>query len=400
MGSRRATRIAPDADPATKRRALFAVFLTICVSLIGFGIVIPLLSFYAQQFQASELQVGLLFASFSVAQLVASPVLGDWSDRWGRRPVLIMSLLGSAVSFVMLALAGNLFWVFLSRIVDGFTGGNITTARAYIADISDPKERARNFGLIGAAFGLGFILGPALGGGLAQFGLAVPAWTAAGISLVATFLAWWWLPETIHQPASRRVSPWREMPRMFRHPRIGLLLWVNLLMWLAFATYQTTFPLFANKRFNLGPVEIGYILAVVGFVGVLCQVGLVGRAVARFGERKTLLVGMLFNTVGLLGAAFSPALWEFYGFVMVATVGGSLSLPSFTSILSQSVEAQEQGRRQGVSGSLESLARVVAPIVGNGMLAYSLSVPYALSAVILLGALVLAMRIPLKSGNP
>ncbi len=399
MGSRRATRIAPDADPATKRRALLAVFLTIFVSLIGFGIVIPLLPFYAQQFQASGFQIGLLFASFSLAQLVASPILGDWSDRWGRRPVLIGSLIGSAVSFVMLAMAGNLFWVFLSRIVDGFTGGNITTARAYIADISDPKERARNFGLIGAAFGLGFILGPALGGSLAKFGLAVPAWTAAGISLVATLLAWWWLPETVHQPAGKRVSPWREMPQMFRRPRVNLLLWTNLLMWFAFATYQTTFPLFANLRFQLGPVEISYILAVVGFVGVVCQVGLVGRTVQRFGERKTLLMGMLCNAVGLMGAAFAPNLTVFYGFVALATVGGSLSLPSFTSILSQAVDPQEQGRLQGVSGSLESLARVVAPVVGNGALAYSLAFPYALSAVVLVGALGLAMRIPVKSAE-
>jgi SecD/SecF fusion protein len=166
-------RITPEADERVKRRALLAVFITIFVSLVGFGIVIPLLPFYAQRFKASELQIGLLFASFSVAQLVAAPILGDWSDRWGRRPVLILSLLGSAASFVMLALAPNLFWLFLSRLLDGFTGGNITTARAYIADISPPERRARNFGLIGAAFGLGFILGPALGGGLASFGLAV-----------------------------------------------------------------------------------------------------------------------------------------------------------------------------------------------------------------------------------
>jgi len=178
----RVVRITADSAPHLKRRALLAVFLTICVSLIGFGIVIPLLPFYAKRFDASEWQIGLLFASFSLAQMVAAPILGDWSDRWGRRPVLILSLLGSAVSFVMLALAGNLFWLFASRVVDGFTGGNITTARAYIADISDARERARNYGLIGAAFGLGFILGPALGGGLARFGLETAAWGAAGPS--------------------------------------------------------------------------------------------------------------------------------------------------------------------------------------------------------------------------
>jgi DHA1 family tetracycline resistance protein-like MFS transporter len=264
-------RITPEADERVKRRALLAVFITIFVSLIGFGIVIPLLPFYAQRFQASELQIGLLFASFSVAQLFASPILGDWSDRWGRRPVLILSLLGSAASFVMLALAPNLFWLFLSRLLDGFTGGNITTARAYIADISPPERRARNFGLIGAAFGLGFILGPALGGGLASFGLAVPAWAAAAISLLAAAYAFVALPETAHLVPAKRPSPWREMPTTLTRSPAARLLWMNFILWLGFSVYQTTFPLFVAMRFGLGPREIGYILAVVGLVGALSQ---------------------------------------------------------------------------------------------------------------------------------
>jgi len=395
----RVVRITPASEAQLKRRALLTVFLTICVSLIGFGIVIPLLPFYAQRFQASEWQVGLLFASFSLAQFVAAPILGDWSDRWGRRPVLILSLLGSALSFVMLALAGNLFWLFASRIVDGFTGGNITTARAYIADISEPRERARNYGLIGAAFGLGFILGPALGGGLAKFGLETPAWVAAGISLLAAALGWRWLPETVHTTPARRPSPWRELPALMRRPLLGRLLWMDLMLWSAFSVYQTTFPLFTHKRFEFGPVENGYVLAVVGLIGVLMQAMVVGRVVQALGERTTLLLGLGLNILGLAGAAFAQHVPLFLVAVCFAAVGGALALPSFTSLLSQSAGADEQGRIQGVGGSLESLARILGPIWGNGLLRYSNALPYASAALLLAVAWLVALGIPKKGAN-
>src|ERR1044071_4418947 len=179
-------------------RPLLIIFLTILVNLIGFGIILPLLPFYAQTFGASPLAIGLLFASFSVAQLFASPLLGHWSDTWGRRPVLILSLAGTVVSFVMLALAHSLAMLFVARIVDGLSGGNISTARAYVADITEPKDRARAYGLLGAAFGLGFILGPALSAILARVSYTAPIWAAAGLTLVATAMAWLWLAGAVH----------------------------------------------------------------------------------------------------------------------------------------------------------------------------------------------------------
>jgi DHA1 family tetracycline resistance protein-like MFS transporter len=391
----RVVRINADSEPPLKRRALLAVFLTICVSLVGFGIVIPLLPFYAKRFDASEWQIGLLFASFSLAQLMAAPILGDWSDRWGRRPVLILSLLGSAVSFVMLALAGNLFWLFASRLVDGFTGGNITTARAYIADISDARERARNYGLIGAAFGLGFILGPALGGGLARFGLETPAWTAACLSLLAAALGWRWLPETVHTTKpSPRLSPWREMPALLRRPLLRRLLWLDLMLWSAFSVYQTTFPLFTHMRFGLGPVENGYVLAMIGLIGALMQVVAIKHVVHALGERSALLLGLGLNILGLMGAAFVPRLPLFLLAVSLAAIGGSIALPCFTSLLSQAAGADEQGRIQGVGGSLESLARIVGPIWGNGLLRYGDALPYASAAMVLMLAYLVALGIP------
>jgi DHA1 family tetracycline resistance protein-like MFS transporter len=400
----RVVRIHADSEPHLKRRALLAVFLTICVSLVGFGIVIPLLPFYAKRFHASEWQIGLLFASFSLAQMVAAPVLGDWSDRWGRRPVLILSLLGSAVSFVMLALAGNLFWLFASRVVDGFTGGNITTARAYIADISDARERARNYGLIGAAFGLGFILGPALGGGLARFGLEMPAWVAACLSLLAAALGWRWLPETVHTTSARgiwgspqsstRPSPWREMPSLLQRPVLGRLLWLDLMLWSAFSVYQTTFPLFTHTRFGLGPVENGYVLAMIGVIGALMQAVGIRHVVHWLHERSALLAGLGLNIVGLMGAAFGSSFPFFLVAVSLAAIGGSIALPCFTSLLSQAAGADEQGRIQGVGGSLESLARIIGPIWGNGLLHYGDTLPYASAALVLILAYLVALGIP------
>src|SRR5436309_684909 len=180
-------------------RPLTIIFLTIFVNLVGFGIIIPLLPFYAATFGASPFVVGLLFAMFSLAQLIASPALGDLSDRYGRRPVLIFSLAGTVVSFVMLAMAHSIAMLFAARMVDGLSGGNISTARAYVADITEPKDRARAYGILGAAFGLGFIFGPALTGVLAPISYTAPIWAAAAVTLVATVVAWWWLPETVHR---------------------------------------------------------------------------------------------------------------------------------------------------------------------------------------------------------
>src|SRR5476651_2512849 len=233
-------------------RPLLIIFLTIFVNLVGFGIIIPLLPFYAETFGASPLVIGLLFASFSLCQLIASPALGDWSDRYGRRPVLVFSLAGTVVSFVMLALAHSVTMLFLARIVDGLSGGNISTARAYVADITEPKDRARAYGLIGAAFGLGFIIGPALSGVLAQHSITAPIWAAAGITLIATSMAWLWLPETVHRARAGTGNPFSYLPELLQRPAVRRILTIDFIYWLAFATFQTTFSLFVAKRFGFG----------------------------------------------------------------------------------------------------------------------------------------------------
>src|SRR5689334_10979655 len=201
-------------------RPLVIIFLTIFVNLVGFGIIIPLLPYYAETFGASPIVVGLLFAVFSLCQLAAAPALGDLSDRYGRRPILIFSLVGTVVSFVMLAVAHSIAMLFAARIVDGLSGGNISTARAYVADVTEPQDRARAYGLIGAAFGLGFILGPALSGAMSHISYTAPIWTAAAFTLLATAMAWLWLPETVHRVHAGAGNPFTYLPTLWQRAPI------------------------------------------------------------------------------------------------------------------------------------------------------------------------------------
>src|SRR5205823_12572573 len=256
-------------------RPLLIIFLTILVNLIGFGIIVPLLPFYAETFGASPLVIGLLFAVFSLCQLLAAPALGDLSDRYGRRPILIFSLLGTVVSFVMLAVAHSVTMLFAARIVDGLSGGNISTARAYVADITEPKDRARAYGLIGAAFGLGFIFGPALSGMLAKVSYTAPIWAAAAITLVAMIMAIVWLPETVHRAHAGVGNPLSYLPELLGRPLIRRVLLIDFFYWFSFTIFQTVFALFAAGRFHFDAVRTGYFFAAFGVLGVFVQAALI-----------------------------------------------------------------------------------------------------------------------------
>ena len=379
--------------PASERRPLLIIFLTLLVNLIGFGIIIPLLPFYAQTFGASPLAIGLLFASFSVAQLFASPVLGHWSDKWGRRPVLIFSLVGTVVSFVMLALAHSLAMLFAARLVDGLSGGNITTARAYIGDIATEENRAKLFGMLGAAFGLGFIIGPGLGGLFAHISYTAPIWAAAAITVVATLLAWFWLPETVHRVEAVQGSPWRALRELSGRPNLRLLLSIDFLYWGSFAVYQTTFALFGARRFGFDATHTGYLLAAFGFLGVLVQAGLVGPIVKRLGETRTLEVGLVCAAVGWGGSAMTHSLPLFIMMLVPGALGIGLCNPSLVSLVSAAGGRHEQGRVQGAAGALESLGRTIGPVWGNGVLQWlGEGAAYGSAALVLLGAAVLTTR--------
>jgi DHA1 family tetracycline resistance protein-like MFS transporter len=373
-------------------RPLLVIFLTIFVNLVGFGIIIPLLPFYAETFGATPLVIGLLFASFSLSQLFAAPLLGELSDRWGRRPVLIFSLIGTAVSFAMLAVAQSLAMLFFARIVDGLSGGNITTARAYIADITTEEDRARAFGFLGAAFGLGFIVGPALGALFSHISYTAPIWAAAVITLVATALAWLWLPETVHR-AHAGGGPWHAVADLVGRPNLRLLLGVDFIYWMAFAIYQTSFALFGARRFGFDVAETGYLLAVFGFLGVLVQGGMVAPVVGRLGERRTLVIGLVSAAIGWGGSALTHSVPVFVAMLVPGAIGIGLTNATLSALVSNAAGRHEQGRVQGAAGALESLGRTIGPVWGNGTLqVFGESAPYASAAVVLMGAAALTLR--------
>jgi DHA1 family tetracycline resistance protein-like MFS transporter len=373
-------------------RPLLIIFLTIFVNLVGFGIIIPLLPFYAETFGASPLVIGLLFAVFSVCQLIASPALGDLSDRYGRRPVLVFSLAGTVVSFVMLAMAHSITMLFLARIVDGLSGGNISTARAYVADVTEPKDRAKAYGLIGAAFGLGFIMGPALSGVLAHISLAAPVWAAAGITLVATLMAWFWLPETVHRAAAGTGMPFRNLASMMQRPGLRRMLWIDFIYWFAFAIFQTTFALFVARRFGFDVSQTGYFFAAFGVLGAIVQGGAIRPIVHRLGDKQTFVLGLVCSAVGLAAATFAHTVLLFTIALVPIALGIGFGHPTVSALVSRAGRSDEQGRVQGAAGAMESLGRAMGPVWGNAALGrFGESMPYLSAAACLVLTLFLSV---------
>jgi DHA1 family tetracycline resistance protein-like MFS transporter len=373
-------------------RPLLIIFLTIFVNLVGFGIIIPLLPFYAQTFGASPVVIGLLFAVFSLCQLLAAPALGDLSDRYGRRPVLVFSLAGTVLSFVMLALAQSLAMLFAARIVDGLSGGNISTARAYIADVTEPKDRARAYGIVGAAFGLGFILGPAISGVLSQVSYTAPIWAAAALTLAATAMAWLWLPETVHRTQAGTGNPFRYLPLLLRRPTVSRVLVLDFLYWLAFAVFQTTFALFAAHRFGFDLARTGYFFAAFGLLGALIQGALIRPVVHRLGDKPTFMLGLGCGALGLIGAVVSHSVVALALSLVPLAFGIGFGHPTITSLVSRVARGDEQGRVQGAAGAVESLGRTIGPVWGNASLQHiGEAVPYVSAAGFLLLTLLLTV---------
>ena len=376
-------------------RPLFIIFLTIFVNLVGFGIIIPLLPFYAETFGASPLIIGLLFAVFSLCQLVAAPALGDLSDRYGRRPVLIFSLAGTVVSFVMLAVAHSVVMLFAARIVDGLSGGNISTARAYVADITAPKDRTRAYGLIGAAFGLGFILGPALSGILSKVSYTAPIWAAAAITLVATAMAWLWLPETVHRARAGTGNPFRYLPELITRPVVRRVLLIDFIYWGAFAVFQTTFALFAARRFGFDVAKTGYFFAAFGVLGAIVQGVFIRAIVHRLGDKPTFLLGLAFSAIGLVSAALVHSVAMLAIALVPLAVGIGFGHPTMSSLVSLVARGDEQGRVQGAASAVESLGRTIGPVWGNASLQqFNEAVPYLSAAALLALTLLISLGLP------
>jgi len=347
---------------------LVIIFVTVFIDLLGFGIIIPLLPFYAQTFGASALVIGLLSTSFSLMQFLFAPVWGRLSDIFGRRPIILAGLLGSAVSYLAFGLAASLPMLFAARILAGIAGANISTAQAFIADSTTPENRAKGMGLVGAAFGLGFIFGPAIGGFLSRWGYSAPAFFAATLSLANFSAALFFLPESL-PPDKRgaRVRPGRveAFRRALSRQKLALVLVVSFLVMTAFASFESMFALFVESRFEFGATTIGYLFAWVGVVLALVQGVVVGRVVPRIGEHRLVPAAILTMALALAGLAVAPSVPALMAAIGLLAVGLGFNSPSMLSVVSRLADPADQGSTLGVSQSLASLARIVGPLWGG-----------------------------------
>lgn len=356
------------------RAGLGPILFTVFLDLLGFGLVIPLLSFYAEAFDASPLQVTWLMASYSIAQFLCAPLWGGLSDRFGRRPVLLVSIGASAVFLALFASARSLEALFLWRTLHGLAAANISTAQAYVADVTDGPERARGMGLIGAAFGVGFSLGPFLGGQLSPWGLAAPIWVAAALSAINFVWALLRLPES--RPASgavdgarRRVVSPAALWAGLRHPVVGGAIALLFVATFAFSMMESTFALVAEHEWSMGARDVGNLFGLIGGIGIVVQGGLVGRLSKRFGEPWLVRAGYLGNALGMLVLGLAPAgPWVWLGCALLA-LGSSLATPSLNALISRATSADEQGAVLGVSQSFSALARALAPAIGGALYA-------------------------------
>ena len=271
-------------------KRLFSIILVVFIDLLGFSLILPLLPYYAETFKASQTTTGILIASYALMQLIGAPILGRLSDRFGRRPVLLLSVFGTFLGFLLLGFANALWMLFVSRIIDGLTGGNLSVAQAYISDVTDAKDRSKGLGMIGAAFGLGFIIGPVTGGLLSQWGYAVPAFAAAAISFINLILIYAWLPESLTEEKRSQMTEKRPAITLnallvaFQRPFTGSILITRFFFGLAFAIFQTIFSLYALAKFNLTARDTGFVLTYVGVLSVIVQGFLVGRLTSHFRE--------------------------------------------------------------------------------------------------------------------
>lgn len=347
-------------DIGLRSSPLLPIFLIVAVDILGYTIILPLLPFYAERMGARPATIGFLVATYAACQLIAGPILGRWSDRLGRRPLLLVSQLGTFIGFLMLAFATTLPMVFASRVVDGFTAGNLALAQAYIADVTRPEDRAKSFGVIGIAFGIGFLLGPAISGTLAHFGYQYPVFAAAGLSALSIAATFFLLPANPPRPAGAADGPvgpggrrlgvfeWSRYAEYFRRPVLAPLLGKYFSYVFSFGLFTGGFALFCERRYfwdgrPFGPREVGYAFAYAGLLGAILQGGLLGRLVKRFGEAPLMAAGFIAVGVGYVALGLAQTVTQLAMVITVSALGGVVR-PVITSLITQASGRTEQGK--------------------------------------------------------
>lgn len=392
-------------SPGKSRSPLFIIFTTVLVDLIGFGMVIPLIGLYGRHYGATGLELPVLGAIFSVLQFFFTPMWGSLSDRIGRRPVLLVSLMGSTVSYLLFAFAPDYKWLLISRAFAGFFAANISAAQAYIADVTTTEDRAKGMGLIGAAFGIGFTLGPPLGGiAAAKLGLAAPGLIAAAICGFNFILAVFRLPESLKpelraQAARRSLSPLNltMLREAMRHPELWFLLLASFFVTFAFSNLEQTFSLLFQTKFSLETGDAGYktglVLMASGLLGALIQGGLIRRLVPVFGERKLMMTGLAFNVVAMAIFPFGPTYASYFLIALPLALGSSLINPTLAALVSHAAKASEQGATLGVYQGLSSLARAAGPFFGLLTFGIAIEIPFLAGTLISLMLLLTSLRV-------
>jgi MFS transporter, DHA1 family, tetracycline resistance protein len=377
---------------------LFAIFLIVAVDILGMTIMIPLLPFYAEHLGATPTQAGLLIGIYAACQLVSGPFLGRLSDSMGRKPLLLVSQAGTCAGFILTAFAGTLPILFLARAIDGSTAGNLSLAQAYISDVTKPEDRGKAFGIIGIAFGIGFLIGPAVSGLLAKYDYTYPIWAAAALSATSILTTWLLLPKVTPAraatgPGGRRLTllQWGAYAEYFRNPRLSGRLWQFFVFCFGFSLFVGGLPLFLERRLTWGgkPFDaehVGYVWAFAGFLGILLQGPALGRLLKRFGEHKLNVVGFGAYVAGFAILAFCTSVPVLFLSTAVSALG-SFIRPALTSLITKAASREEQGAVLGLTQSLQSVAMIVAPPIGGWMIGHGLLTAWGLVAamVMLLG---------------
>jgi DHA1 family tetracycline resistance protein-like MFS transporter len=382
-------------------KPLLPVYLAVVLDLVGFGIVIPLLTFYAEEYGAGPVEVTLLMAVYSLAQFIMAPVWGSLSDRFGRRPIMLFSIGMATICLAGFAWAESLFLLFFFRVLHGAAAANISTAQACVADITTPENRAMGMGMIGAAFGFGFTVGPFLGGELSVYGMAAPIWVAAALSLVNWIIAVAWLKETRNPDTVRHVRSIH--PRVFlemaRHPVVGMCITLTFVMTIAFAIMESSFTLFAEHVHDLDARAVGRMFGVAGITMIIVQGGLIRHLVKRFGEGPLVPMGISILSIGLLALPHADPPWAMVGVFMVIAVGQGIASPSLNSLISQGAAPSEQGFVLGTNQSMSALARVLGPTAAGWLYLGGPAWPFYVSGAILGASVFLASR-AVKQSQP
>ncbi|NIO44195.1 MAG: MFS transporter [Candidatus Aenigmarchaeota archaeon] len=384
------------------RKEHITILIILITEVLGFSLILPFLPFYAQEFNASPLVIGLLLTTFSFFQFLTAPIMGKLSDQYGRKPLLLISQFSTFIGFLILGFANSLWMLFLSRIVDGLFGSNFTIAQAYLSDISSKKERSKAFGISGVAFGFGFLVGPGLGGFLSQFSFQLPSFLAAGVSLVTLLIIFLFLPETIKRKEkikfNLKIFHFSDFRRFLSDSKLSSKLWAFFTYIFSFAVWISTFALYAQKQLGFNATDIGYSLTYIGFLSIIIRGVLLSKMINFFGEKRLKYIGVVSIIIGMIGSAF---VFNWLTVLIIMTLfsfGSGISRPVLLGEISRNVSAKKQGSAMGVANSLVSIAQIIGPLIGGFIINYFIpGILGIISAIIIFIGLLLMIREDIKS---